>query len=215
MKKIGLVIFSMILGLSVSSQTAPLGKEVVHDFSIKMQNLKSLSAGFTFTLENVKEKITDTHEGKILVKGNKYYLELMGMEVYFNGTDKWQYLKEANEVNVSKPENVENGFFDDPTKLFKDYEKNFKSKFIGEKNQRGKELYELELYPIDLNAAYSILKLQFAKRTLEPVLIKYQGKDGNNYIIKIKTFKSNVPIKDDRFNFDVKKHKGVEVVDLR
>lgn len=206
---------SCVFSIYAFSQNAPAGKDIVKNFSTKMQNLQSLSANFTFTLENLKEKITDSHDGKIVVKGNKYYLELMGMEVYFNGSEKWQFIKEANEVTVSKPEKVEGGFFDDPTKLFKSYEKNFKSKYIGEKTVKGKELYELELYPIDLNAAYSILKLQFSKRTLEPELIKYQGKDGNNYIIKVKNFKSDIPVKDDKFIFDQKKHKNVEVVDLR
>jgi len=215
MKKIGFTLITLFFVFNAFTQNAPLGKEVVKKFSDKMQNLQSLSATFTFTLENLKEKITDSHDGKIVVKGNKYYLELMGMEIFFDGVEKWQFIKEANEVTVSKPEKVEGGFFDDPTKLFKSYEKNFKSKFIGEKNVRGKELYELELYPIDLDATYSILKLQFAKRTLEPELIKYQGKDGNNYIIKVKIFKSNIPVKDDKFTFDQKKHKNVEVVDMR
>ncbi len=205
----------LVVAFGVYAQTAPLGKEVVNDFSVKMQNLKSLSANFSFTLENLQEKITDTHDGKIVVKGNKYILELMGMEVYYDGETKWQYIKEANEVTISKPTALEGGFFDDPTKLFKNYEKNFKSKYIGEKNEKGREIYELELYPIDLSLPYISLRLQFDKKSLEPVLIRYQGKDGNNYIIKVKKFISNLPLRDERFSFEVKRHKGIEVIDMR
>lgn len=215
MKKTGLILLAVCFSLATFAQNAPLGKDVVNAFSIKMQNLSSLSAKFTFTLENLKEKITDTHEGDIIVKGKKYNLELMGMEAYYDGKTKWQFNKEANEVTISEPTVLEGGFFDDPTKLFKDYEKNFKSKYIGEKVEKGRLIYELELYPIDLNTPYTKLNLKFDKKTLEPVLIKYQGKDGNNYIIKVKMFRSNVPVRDERFSFDPKKHKGIEIIDMR
>lgn len=215
MKKTGLFLLVVCLSVTVFAQNAPLGKDVVNAFSVKMQNLTSLSAKFSFTLENVREKITDTHDGDILVKGKKYNLELMGMEAYYDGKTKWQYNKDANEVTISEPTMVEGGFFDDPTKLFKDYEKNFKSKYIGEKVEKGRYLYELELYPIDLKTPYSLLNLKFDKKTLEPVQIKYQGKDGNNYIIKVKNFRGNVAAKDDKFIFDPKKHKGIEVIDMR
>lgn len=215
MKKIVLILMGVCFSLATFAQSAPLGKDVVNSFSVKMQNLTSLSAKFSFTLENLKEKISDTHEGDIVVKGKKYNLELMGMEAYFDGKTKWQYNKEANEVTISEPTILEGGFFDDPTKLFKDYEKNFKSKYIGEKVEKGRTIYELELYPVDLKTPYSRLNLKFDKKTLEPVQIKYQGKDGNNYIIKVKVFRSNVPVRDERFTFEPKKHKGIEIVDMR
>ncbi len=215
MKKIGLFLVSVCFSIAIFAQSAPLGKDVVNSFSTKMQNLTSLSAKFSFTLENLKEKITDTHEGDIVVKGKRYNLGLMGMEAFYDGKTKWQFNKEANEVTISEPKILEGGFFDDPTKLFKDYEKNFKSKFIGEKNEKGRNIYELELYPIDLKTPYSKLNLKFDKKTLEPVQIKYQGKDGNNYIIKVKMFRSNVPVRDEKFFFDPKKHKGIEIIDMR
>jgi len=215
MKKTSLFLLVVCFSVTVFGQNAPLGKDVVKAFSVKMQNLTSLMAKFTFTLENLQEKITDSHEGDIVVKGKKYNLELMGMESFYNGETKWQYNKEANEVTISKPTTVEGGFFDDPTKLFKDYEKNFKSKYFGEKVEKGRYIYELELFPIDLKTPYSKLSLKFDKRTLEPVQIRYQGKDGNNYIIKVKVFRSNVPVRDERFNFEPKRHKGIEIIDMR
>jgi outer membrane lipoprotein-sorting protein len=215
MKKTVFFLLVVCLSFTVLGQNAPLGKDIVNAFSVKMQNLTSLTAKFSFTLENLQEKITDTHEGEIVVKGKKYNLELMGMQSYYDGVTKWQYNKEANEVTISKPTVIEGGFFDDPTKLFKDYEKNFKSKFIGEQVVKGRNIYEIELYPIDLKTPYSKLNLTFDKKTLEPVQIKYQGKDGNNYIILVKVFRSNVIVRDERFTFEPKKHKGIEIIDMR
>lgn len=208
-------LFFIFLSINIFAQENPEATKAVKDFSLKMQTVKTISATFSFTLENLQEKITDTHQGKIVAKGNKYLLELMGMEMYFDGQTKWQYIKEANEVTISKYNSGDGGFLDDPTKLFKDYDKNFKSKFIGEYTEKNRTIYELDFFPKDLNLPYSAVKLQFDKNTLEPVLIRYQGKDGNNYIIKVKTFKSNLPMRDERFTFEPAKHKGIEIIDMR
>lgn len=214
MKKI-FAILLVFVPFCIFAQENPDATQAVKDFSQKMQTVKTINASFTFTLENLQEKITDTHQGKIIAKGNKYFLEMMGMEIYFDGTTKWQYIKEANEVTISKQTTNDGGFLDDPSKLFKDYDKNFKSKFIGEHKDKNRTIYELDFFPKDLNLPYSAVKLQFDRNTLEPVLIRYQGKDGNNYIIKVKTFKSNLPVRDERFTFEPQKHKGIEIIDMR
>jgi outer membrane lipoprotein-sorting protein len=203
------------LSLNLFGQSAPLGKDLIKSFSEKIQSYQNIKADFTFTLENLQEGITDTHQGNLSYKGKKYTLSLMGMEVYFDGDTKWQYIPEANEVTISKPYSLDGGFFDDPTKIFTDYEKDFNSRFIGEQVEKGVSIYEVDLYPEDLSEPYSLIKIRFNKRTLDPISIKYQGKDGINYIINMKSFNSNITLKDENFTFDLNKYKGIEIVDLR
>ncbi|HPD95688.1 MAG TPA: outer membrane lipoprotein carrier protein LolA [Tenuifilaceae bacterium] len=211
-----LSVFFLLIGmLGANAQDDERAIKAVKEFSQKMQTVKSISANFTFTLENLQENITDTHQGKIILKGNMYWLELMGMELFFDGKTKWQYIKDANEVTISTPNGGDGGFMDDPTTLFRDYDKNFKSKFKGQKQVRNRVIYEMDFYPRNLNLPYSSVKLEFDRNSLEPILIRYQGKDGNNYIIKVKNFRTNIPVRDDRFTFNAKKFKGVEVVDMR
>jgi outer membrane lipoprotein-sorting protein len=216
MKRLVVVAF-LIAGFIFSSiaQTAPLGKDLIKSFSEKMQSFQTIKADFSFTLENLQEGFSDTHKGDLSFKGKNYTLNLMGMKVFFNGTTKWQFIPEANEVTISNPTSLDGGFFDDPTQIFRDYEQDFKSRFIGEKIEKGVSLYEVDLYPEDLSAPYSIIKIIFKKQNLEPVSVKYQGKDGVNYIIEVSRFNSNMPINDSQFVFEPTKHKGIEIVDLR
>ncbi|MDY0197988.1 MAG: outer membrane lipoprotein carrier protein LolA [Tenuifilaceae bacterium] len=196
------------------AQTAPLGKDLVKGFSEKMQAYESIKAEFTFTLENLQEGFSDTHKGNLKFKGKSYFLELMGMQVYFDGKTKWQYIPEANEVTISEPTSLDGGFFDDPTQIFRSYEQDFKSKFMGEKIEKKVSLYEVDLYPEDISVPYSIIKIIFKKQNLEPVSIKYQGKDGINYIIDVKTFSGNQNLKDNEFTFTPAEHKGIVIVDM-
>jgi outer membrane lipoprotein carrier protein len=213
-----LAIFLILFGgavFTINAQTAPLGKDLIKGFTEKMQSYQTIMADFSFTLENQQEGFSDTHKGNFSFKGKNYNLNLMGMQVYFNGTTKWQFIPEANEVTISNPTSLDGGFFDDPTQIFRDYEKDFKSRFIGEKLERGVSLYEVDLYPEDLSAPYSIIKIKFKKQNFEPISVKYQGKDGINYLIEVSKFRSNVPIKDEEFVFIPTKYKGIEIVDLR
>jgi outer membrane lipoprotein-sorting protein len=209
--------FGVLFGTSILAlgQTAPLGKDLVKSFSEKMKAYETIQATFSFTLENLQEGFSDTHKGKLRFNGNKYFLELMGMEVYYDGTTKWQFIPDANEVTVSAPTSLNGGFLDDPTQIFRDYEQDFKSRFIGETIEKGVAHYEVDLYPKDLSEPYSLIKIVFKKQNLDPVSIKYQSKDGINYIIKVSKFKPNVPVKDEDFVFEPNKHKGIEIVDLR
>lgn len=210
-----LILLSVLAGTNMLfAQTAPLGKDLIKGFSEKMQAYESIKADFTFTLENLQEGFTDMHKGSLKFKGKSYFLDLMGMEVYFDGKTKWQYIPEANEVTISEPTSLDGGFFDDPTQIFRSYEQDFKSKFMGEKIEGKLSLYEVELYPEDISEPYSIIKIVFKKQNLEPVSIKYQGKDGINYIIEIKDFKANQNLKNDEFTFIPAEHKGIVIVDM-
>ena len=215
MKKLFLAALTCSLSIFSYGQSAPLGKDLVRFFSEKIQSYQTIKTVFAFTLENLQEGLTDTYDGTLSYKGKQYNLSLMGMEVYYDGETKWQYIPEANEVTISKPSSLDGGLFDDPTRIFSNYEKDFKSRFIGEQVEKGVGIYEVDLYPEDLSEPYSLIKIRFNKETLEPISVKYQGKDGINYIINVKSFKPNVPLKAELFSFDVTKYKGIEIVDLR
>ena len=216
MKKVSITI-ALLLSVSIFSfaQTAPLGKDLVRQFSENMQSHSSIEAEFSFTLENLQEGFTDTHEGSLRFMGKKYSLDLMGMNVFFDGTTKWQYIPEVNEVTITVPTTLEGGFFDDPTKIFGDYGEEFNSKFIGEKHEKDGILYELELYPKSLSEPFSLIRILLKKKSLNPVQIKYQSKDGLNYIISVAKFKTNKKCKESDFVFDPQNYGGIEIVDLR
>ncbi len=197
------------------AQTAPLGKDLVKSFSERMLSYKSVVAQMDFTIENLQEEISETFPGTLKLRGESYYLELMEMQVYFNGKTKWQFIPAANEVTISEPAWLEGGFFENPTQIFRDYEKDFKSRFIGEKVINKQMMYEVDLYPEDISEPFSIIKITFKKENLEPVFIKYQGRDGVNYLIEIKQFKTTEVLEDREFVFVPEKYKNIIVVDLR
>ncbi|MBQ9470557.1 MAG: outer membrane lipoprotein carrier protein LolA [Bacteroidales bacterium] len=206
-----------LLGLSALAMAqADEGAKIAQKLSKKIQSAQSVSCTFSFTLENLEQKQTSTYPGSISFKGNRYVLNLMGMETRCDGSTKWQHIAEANEVTISTPEPASSGeFWSNPVAVFSQYDKDFKSKLRGELKVKGRTVYDLAFYPRNLNLPYSAITLHVDKETLTPVMLKYHGKDGNNYVIGIEQFKLNKPMPDTQFSFDPAQHKGIEVIDLR
>lgn len=216
MKKLLTTIALSALGALAAMSQNDDGTKIAQKLSQKIQGAQSVSCTFSFTLENLEQKHTSTFPGSIDFKGKHYVLNLMGMETRFDGHTKWQYIADANEVTISTPEATgSDEFWDNPVAVFSQYDKDFKSKLRGELKVKDRTVYDLAFYPRNLNLPYSAITLHVDKQTLTPVMLKYHGKDGNNYIIGVEQFKLNKPMPDDLFRFDPSKHKGIEVVDLR
>lgn len=189
--------------------------ELIKRFSKKMQEMKMVKTTFSMTQKNIQDKVTNVQEGRLIFVENSYRLDFMGMETYFDGTTKWQYIPEANEVTVSSPTADESDILSNPPALFRDLDIRFKSRFLREFRRKGRTYCEFEFYPRNLQQPYVSLRLQLAKETLKPVKFRYQSKDGNIYTIDIKTFDLARQAAEQKFVFDTLAHPDIEIVDLR
>jgi outer membrane lipoprotein carrier protein len=75
------------------------------------------------------------HEGKFLLKGNKYKLEIAGQEIISYVKTMWTYIKDANELHINDapdPGEAESSGAITPVNILNMYEKGFKYKFDSE-----------------------------------------------------------------------------------
>lgn len=191
-------------------------KGILDKVSARTKTYKTIRAEFTFTLYNQQENITETTEGTVYIKGEKYKLLLMGAETYFDGKNKCSYIVDANEVNITDPADEEESILTNPQDIFTVYQEGFKYKFVREKFEKARPLYEIDLFPVvPGEKEFSRIKLLIDKQKLQLFTVKYFGKDGNIYIIEIQKFQHDLEINDSVFVFDKSKHPDVEVIDLR
>ncbi len=195
-------------------QNVKKAKEILDKVSTKTKSYKTISADFTFSMENLQEDISETNEGTILIKGDKYKVSLMGVDTYYDGKAIYTYMKEAEEVNITEPDPEDEETLN-PATIFTIYETGFKYKYIGEKTENGKTFYEIDLYPENRDKPYSRIKLKILKDDLQLYSLRQVGKDGNNYTVVVKSMKTNIPLDDSIFVFDPSKHPDVDVIDMR
>lgn len=211
MKQSSIIALLAIVSLSASAQDQdPKAKKVLDELSVKTKAFTTIKAEFSWVVEK-KDKSKDSQSGKIQTKGAKYKLEIPGHEIYCDGKTVWDFIKDANEVQIK---DMEVGGDDaiSPTNIFTIYEKGFKYKFDGE----DAATQTISLFPTNPDKKkFHTIKLTIDKAKKQISSVKMFMKDGTTQTYTIKTFSGSTPIADTDFVFDTKAHKGISIEDLR
>jgi outer membrane lipoprotein carrier protein len=185
-------------------------KKILDELSIKTKSYTSIKTEFSFIVEK-KDKSKDTQNGKIQTKGSKYKLEIPGHIIYCDGKTVWDFITDANEVQVKNMETEGNDAIN-PSTIFTIYEKGFKYKLDAEdaNNQT------ISLFPENPEKRkFHTAKLYIDRSKKQITSVKMLMKDGSAQTYTLKNFETNTNIPDTDFSFNAKAHPGVSVEDLR
>jgi outer membrane lipoprotein carrier protein len=220
MTKYLLLSFLIFSGFNVFSQNNSLGKSdpdaktILDNVSAKFKTYKTVTANFTLTVLNGAGKAQGTKTGVVNMKGSKYRVTISGQEIYSDGSNIWTYDKSANEVQLTKFDASTNAIT--PQKMFTNfYDKDFLYKLNSETKQGGKTIQQVELTPVDKTKAFFKVLVDIDKNSKNIISTTVYEKNGNRYIYKVNSLKTNTDLPESLFVFDAKKYPNVEVVDLR
>ena len=190
-------------------------KKILDEMSAKTKTYKTTNTEFAYTLENKAKKTTETNSGKLMVKGQKYKLEVANQIIICDSKVIWTILKDASEIQVNntsaqKDENIT------PTTIFTIYEKGFKYQYIKEEKQKsGVMAHIIKMFPLDTKKNYHTVLLTIDKVKKQLISIKVLGKDGNDVTYAIKKLVVDADIPDATFTCNTKSYPKYEVIDLR
>jgi outer membrane lipoprotein-sorting protein len=210
MQKMTLAICAMILVSTSFAQIDPQAKKILDELSAKTKAYTSIKTEFTFVLEK-KDKTKETQIGKIQTKGTKYKLEIPGHIIYCDGKTVWDFIKDANEVQIK---DMETGGDDgiNPSTIFTIYEKGYKYKLEGEDAL----IQTISLFPENPDKKkFHTAKLFIDKAKKQISSVKMLMKDGSTQTYSMKNFETNTIMPDSDFTFNAKAHPGVSIEDLR
>ena len=210
MKKNLILIVALCLNaLGAIAQDAK-AKAILDAVSANLKTMKTMKANFTLSISKTKE----TKKGIVSMKGTKYFVSIgNGQEIYCDSKTIYTFTKSANEVTVNDFDPNENTFT--PTKLFSNfYDKEFKSKFVGEKKTGATTVNIIELTP---TKSKQFVKVEVTIDKAKNMIIsgKIFEKNGNIMSYTMSNLQANPVLADNLFVFDQKKHPGIEVIDLR
>jgi outer membrane lipoprotein carrier protein len=199
----------------LNAQQDPDAKKILDRVSEKNRQYSTIQVKFEFSIENRRDNRKSSTTGQLKIKGNKYYMESMGTQVYCDGKTMWSYAEDNNEVTISEPDTSSDDFIENPALIFDFYNREFKYHLVGESRLDAGWMYEIDLFPKNLDQPYSRFKIYIKRDADELYMVKAVGKDGVDYAAYIKNPKYNEPLSDDTFIFKPEKYKGVEIVDMR
>ncbi|MBL0232966.1 MAG: outer membrane lipoprotein carrier protein LolA [Chitinophagaceae bacterium] len=221
MKKIYVVLLLLGISLAGFAQTKndpakndPAAKVILDAVSAKFKTFTTVSASFSYKVENAAGKALSTKTGTIQMKGTKYKVVFSGQEIFCNGVTVWNYDKGANEVTINKLDNSSGTVT--PQKLFTNfYDKDFLYMLNGEKKVGNKVILEIEMTPVDKSKAFHKVYLQIDKATNTIYSTRVLENAGNRYSYTVTSMKTNQALNDNVFTFDKKKYPKAEEIDLR
>ncbi|MCX6280658.1 MAG: outer membrane lipoprotein carrier protein LolA [Bacteroidetes bacterium] len=210
MKKL-IILFLSLAFVNVYGQKDQKAIEILDQVSAKTKAYKSIKADFSYKMENAKAKINEEKQGTLLLSGDKYKMQASGQTVICDGKTIWTFMPESNEVQINSLDNKDEALT--PSKLLSNYNTNFKSKILSDKNNDPNTI-KIELVPNTIkNYNKAILAVDKAKLQVKSFVI--YDKNGNIFTYTITRFQTDLPLNAADFTFDAKKFPGVEVIDMR
>lgn len=217
MKKLFFILLSVFVPMIAFSQYSesvdPKAKSLLDKAVAVMENKKGMEVQFKIDVLNTRSNKSESFNGDVLLKGEKFKLSLQGVNTYFDGKVQSVHMVKEKEVTISAPEKEDLKDVN-PLLLMKSYKTDFKMRYMGASTYEGRLCEEVELYPNDLNSDYSIIHLMFEKKSMMLQSITLRGKGGiHTHFEVVKATPKD--LNDAEFTFDTKKFPDVEVVDLR
>lgn len=215
MKKLTLFLLTLIFSAGLMAQKIKKNdaEQLMERISKRYKAFKTMKADFSYAIESRQNKNTEKQKGQILIKGNKFKLDIANQLIICDNKTVWTYSKEINEVQISKYDPKSNAVrLDD---IFTMYSKGFLYKTLESKKEAGKEIVQVELTPKDKKKNFFKIKVNADKTNQSIISTQVFDKSGSIHTYTVINQVPNLLFKDKQFDFDPKQYPGCEVVDLR
>ena len=198
----------------------PEASALLQKVSEKYKAFKNISANFKLITQHPKvkpedddRKFTDTLGGQIILEGNKFKISIKEQQIFCDGKNIWTYTPADKEVQINYFEETDDVF--SPSKIFMLYKEGYLYQIKEKKTVNGKSIVIIEMAPPNKKLTYFKIDITLDETSLQVLESKVYEKNGVRYIYKLTKQMPNITTTDDPFTFDVKKHPGVKVDDLR
>jgi len=212
------ILLLLLLSATIFAQKEvqdPEAEPWLNQVSTLFSGEKTLRMDFSYKREDQKSGEKINGDGTLYMNNQKYRVEVDDFIIYFDGEKQYSQNTEAEEVYVSipDPEDTDN-LFSDPVRLLKNYKENFKYRVIGETDFNNKKAEEIQLYPIDINGPYALVKLFMNPDNKQLTGIVIRHKEGIIYSMLPGEIKRNLDKPEEFFRFNPADYPGFDLIDL-
>ncbi|ULC57945.1 outer membrane lipoprotein carrier protein LolA [Flaviramulus sp. BrNp1-15] len=196
----------LLITLSVNIFAQNKGKALLNEVSEKVKSYENISIDFKYTLENISENIKQETKGDVIMEGEKYRLNILGVTRLFDGKTLYSISTEDEEVTISSDNEDENDAIT-PSKMLSFYEDGYMYELDIVQNINGRKIQYVKLIPIDSDSEIKNILLGVDTQTKHIYNLIQIGKNGTKTTLTVNSFKTNEPISKTLFTFDANKYK--------
>jgi len=205
MKRLLQIIILFLIGFNLQAQNSQKARNLLDEVSAKVKSYDNISIDFKYSLTNPKENLNQESKGNVIMQGNKYVLNFMGVTKIYDGKKIYNIVPEDEEISISKfDENEEDAVT--PSKMLTFFNHGFKYSWDILQNVRGRKIQYVKLVPTSSKDDRKEIFLGIDVQTKHIYNLMEIGKNGSKTTITVNSFKTNQPLSKNQFTFAESKY---------
>jgi outer membrane lipoprotein-sorting protein len=199
MKKV-LYILVFLVGFSMSAQEAAKAKALLDKVVATAKSYKNIQIDFSYSLHNTKEKINQDTKGKVILSGDQYVLNFLGVTKLCDGKKLYTISVEDEEITIA---NVGVGEDDvaTPAKMLSFFSKGYKYVWDIPQNVKGKKIQYVKLIPISSKDDRKEIYVGVDTKLNQIFNTITMSKNGTKVTLTVNSFKTNQAMPKNQFTF--------------
>ena len=175
-------------------------KALLDQVTTKVRSYSNIVIDFKYTLNNSKENINQDSKGNVILKGNQYVLNFMGVTKIFDGKKSYTIVPEDEEVTVSSVNESDDNAIT-PSKMLTFFNSCYKYYMDIVQDVRGRKIQYIKLIPTNAKDQRKEILLGIDVRTKHIYNLIEIGKKGTKTTLTVNSFKTNQPLSKNQFTF--------------
>ncbi|MGV3696966.1 LolA family protein [Flavobacterium sp.] len=180
-------------------------KELLDQVTAKIKSYNNITIDFKYTLTNSKENINKDSKGNVIIQGNKYVLNFMGVTKIFDGKKSYTIVPEDEEVTISNANDGDEKNIT-PSKMLTFFSNGYKYAWDILQDVKGRKIQYIKLTPTNAKDQRKEVLLGIDSQTKHIYNVIEIGKNGTRTTLTVNSFKTNQPLSKNQFTFAASKY---------
>lgn len=204
MNKILSIAILLLVTVTANAQDKK-AKELLDQVTAKIKSYNNITIDFKYSLTNNKENINKDSKGNVIIQGNKYVLNFMGVTKIYDGKKSYTIVPEDEEVTVSSlSDNDEKAIT--PSKMLTFFNSGYKYSWDILQDVKGRKIQYIKLIPTNSKDQRKEILLGIDSQTKHIYNVIEMGKNGTRTTLTVNSFKTNQPLSKNQFTFVASKY---------
>ena len=199
MKKFLSIAVLLLLSIGMQAQDKK-AKDLLDEVTAKIKSYDNITIDFKYSLNNAKENINRESKGNVILKGNMYVLNFMGVTKTFDGKKTYTIVPEDEEITISKQGDKDDNAIT-PSKMLTFFNTGYKYKWDIVQDNKGRKIQYIKLTPNDAKDQRKEILLGIDVQTKNIYNLIEMGKNGTKTTLTVNSFKTNQPLSKNQFIF--------------
>lgn len=180
-------------------------KDLLDQVTSKIKSYDNISIDFKYSLYNGKENINKESKGNVILNGNKYYLNFMGITKIFDGKKTYTIVPEDEEITIAGVDDKDDNAIT-PAKMLTFFNSGYKYYWDIVQDVKGRKIQYIKLVPNSAKDQRKEILLGIDSQTKNIYNVIEIGKNGTKTTLTVNSFKTNQPLSKNQFTFAASKY---------